>query len=939
MAYRKKLIEVSLPLEAINQACKPETENPFLKDHPRAIHNWWARTPLVACRAVIFASIVDDPGEYCSDPDEADVERNRLSDLLRQLARWENTTDERVLMDARREIARSVARTADVQEPKTDDEVWAVLDEHAPPVLDPFCGRGSIPLEAQRLGLAAYASDLNPVAVLITKALIEFPPRFAGIPPVNPDSQQQMKTGTEWKGTRGLIEDIRYYGRWVSEQAVKRIGHLYPKGPNGETVIAWLWARTVKCPNPACGAQMPLVRSFVLGKKKGKRAWVEPVVNRSVSPPRVDFRVKTGEGQIPESLKAGRGAKFRCVACGQVAPDQHLKDEGVAGRIGAQALAMVLEGKRGCLYADPYSVPFPQDLPRPETTGLDATLADDPRNVWCVNYGLTTFADLFTPRQLVALTTFCDLVKEAQELALKNARAAGLSDDGVHLAEGGSRATAYADAVALYLGCAVSRLTDYHDSLATWNPTNENVRNLFQRQAIPMAWDFCEANPLLPKLSMEAATGWVGGALSKTMSQPPGYADHADAVEGGQRTSLPIVITDPPYYDNISYANLADFFYVWLRRSVGHVMPSLFGTMLTPKQDELVASPYRHDGDMAGAMSHFRDGIRGWFGHVHNTANPDYPVVLFYAFRQEEKTSDGRSSTGWETMLQGLLESGFQITSTLPFRTTKSARSVARGTNALASAIVISARPAPETRAIATRQEFVGALHSELPSSLRQLTAESIAPVDLAQAAIGPGMAIFSRYARVVLTSGEDMSVREALALINEQLDAFLAETEGDLDSETRFCAAWFEEFGFQEDDFGRAETLIVALNTALNALEQAGVFRAAAGKARLIPRDELPEDWDPVTDRRLTVWECTQHLVRALDREGESGAARLVARIGSGLSENARDLAYRLYNVCERKNRSGEARGYNALVTSWTRIIDLARNQPTAPRQSELDI
>ena len=939
MAYRKKLIEVALPLEAINQACKPETENPFLKDHPRAIHNWWARTPLVACRAVIFASLVDDPGGYCSDPEEVRTERERLSDLLRRLARWDSTTDEAVLMEARREIARSVARNADVPEPQSDEEVWQVLDEHAPPVLDPFCGRGSIPLEAQRLGLKAYASDLNPVAALITKELVELPPMFAGKPPVNPESRHQMETGAERRGALGLAEDVRYYGKWIKTEAFDRIGHLYPTGPNGETVIAWLWARTVKCPNPTCGAQMTLVASSVLSKKKGNRTWIEPLVDRSTSPPSIEFKVRTGEGHMPDSLKVGRGANFRCLACGQTCTDAQTKAEAMAGRMGVQMMAAVADGPRRRLYLDPISVKTAPKIPSVDTAFADLPLPSNARWFSPPLFGMSNYADLFSPRQLIALTTFSDLVHEVRERVLNDAQAAGLTDDGVGVGDRGSGAEAYADAVVLYLACAVSRLTDYHNSLATWNPTNENVRNLFQRQAIPMAWDFCEANPFLKQLSMEAATGWVAGALSKTSSRPFGFVDQANAVDGNKRTPLPIVITDPPYYDNIGYADLSDFFYVWLRRSVGHVLPSLFGTVLTPKRDELIATPYRHDGDTKKAMSHFREGIRTWFGHVREDAHPDYPVVLFYAFRQEEKVSNGRASTGWETMLEGLLETGFQITSTLPFRTTKSARSVARGTNSLASAIVIAARPVREGRAIATRQEYVSALQYQLQAELKQMRLENIAPVDMEQAAIGPGMAIFSGYSQVVMTSGEIMSVREALALINEQLDAFLAETEGDLDPETRFCAAWFEEFGFQEDDFGRAEILMTALNTALNALEQAGVFRAAAGKARLIRRDELPEDWDPVTDRRLTVWECTQHLVKMLDREGESGAARLVSGIGSGMSENARDLAYRLYNVCERKNRSGEARGYNALVSSWGRISDLARRQPTDPQQPELDL
>ena len=968
MTYRKKMIEVALPLDAINQACKPETENPFLKHQPKAIHNWWSRKPLVVCRAMIFASLVDDPGEYCDSDEEAEEERQRLFRIIESLVLWENTANETVLMRARREIARSVARNAQVPEPKTDDEIWKVLDEHAPPVQDPFCGGGSIPLEAQRLGLKAYASDLNPVAVLITKALVEIPPRFAGKPPVNPDSQQRTKTGAEWNGARGLAEDVRHYGNWMKDEALKRLAHLYPKGPNGEAVIAWLWARSVQCPNPACGAQMPLVASFELSKKKGRRAWLEPVIDRSSRPPVAGFRVVSGEAAPPHAAlgtsmpnENGRRlqATFRCPSCLEgIAKGDYIDAEAEAGRMITTPLAVVLQTRVGRIYKEYDETVHGEAVTNAEISasrldGEGRIPRETARGTFASNaqgrvYGFNTFGDYFTSRQLVALTTFSELVGEARGRVLEDAKASrstnpaqagSLADDRVRLDDGGSGATAYADAVSVYLACAVSRISDYCNSLASWNPTNENIGHLFQRQGIPMTWSFAELNPNWDRLSIQIAAEWVAGSLTNVPSHPAGACEQYDIGGTVQKVSQTFVLTDPPYYDYIGFADLADFFYVWLRRCLREILPDLFATILTPKDEELTASPYRAGYDKQLARGAFRERLGRAFVSIRECSSDALPFVVFYAYKQQETTAEGRTSTGWEAMLESVIEAGFQVTATWPVRATKAARAVARNTNALASAVVLACRKRPKTAAIATRQEFVSALQSELRDSLRRLQQENIAPVDMAQAAIGPGMAIFSRYARVVQTSGEDMLVREALALINEQLDAFLAETEGVLDSETRFCAAWFEEFGFQEDDFGRAETLMVALNTALNALEQAGVFRAAAGKARLIRRDELPEDWDPATDRRLTVWECTQHLVRAVDREGESGAARLVARIGSGMSENARDLAYRLYNICERKGRSAEARGYNALVSSWQRIVDLARGRPDEPQQGELEI
>jgi len=922
---RKKLIEVSLPLEAINK--ESAREKSIRHGHPSTLHLWWARRPLAACRAVLFASLVDDPSAH---PDRfrteeaQQAERLRLFGIIEELVKWENSNNEAILAKARAEIRRS-------------------CDGSPPPVLDPFCGGGSIPLEAQRLGLTAYASDLNPVAVLITKALIEIPPKFAGRPPVHPDGER-MHLSDSWQGAQGLAEDIRYYGRWMRDEAEKRIGHLYPnvrlpkEQVGGEaTVIAWLWARTVKCPNPACGAEMPLVRSFALSTKKGNQAWVEPIVDQVAKT--VRFEVRTGQGRPAPPPKVGRGAKFKCLVCGELADDQHIKDEGSAGRMGARLMAIVAEGQRGRIYLSPTEKHERLAVSVQPSWTPEQELPYDPRAVWCTLYGLKTFADLFTPRQLVALTTFSDLVTEARELVLRDAVAAGLPDDGVRLADGGSGAQAYADAVAVYLALGVDRAADRNSAVCSWDSTRDSTRNTFARQALPMVWDFAEANPFSDSTgNFEGAISWIAQVVGETVASAPGYAQQLDATAAVNGVEQPLISTDPPYYDNIGYADLSDFFYVWLRRSLRDVFPDLFSTVLVPKSQELVATPYRFGGDKKKAQRFFEEGLAKAFAHMKKAQAPEYPLTVYYAFKQVESEGsdeDGLggaptvASTGWETMLEGLLQAGFVVNGTWPMRSELTNRPVAMGTNALASSIVLVCRPRPEDAPLATRREFVARLKRELPEALKNLQHGNIAPVDLAQAAIGPGMAVFSSYAKVLEPDGRPMSVRTALGLINQVLDEILHEQDAEYDQDTRWAVAWFEEFGTGEGEFGRAETLSKAKDTSIAGLAQAGILEAKGGKVRLLRRDELPEDWDPAQDKRLTVWEVTQHLIKALDSKGEEGAAALLRRVGLGYGEIARDLAYRLYTVCERKKWAQEALAYNSLVVSWPEITRLAARAP----------
>jgi putative DNA methylase len=903
--YRKKLIEVALPLEAINR--ESAREKSIRHGHPSTLHLWWARRPLAACRAVLFASIIDDPSsrpDLFPTEEEQEAERQRLFGLIEELVKWENSDNERVLTAARAEILKAT-------------------NGNPPPVLDPFCGGGSIPLEAQRLGLEARASDLNPVAVLITKALIEIPPKFAGRPPVNPESREKLGYDSTWNGAQGLAEDVRYYGKWMRDQAFERIGHLYPKAKlrdgSESTVIAWLWTRTVTCPNPACGGRMPLARSFALSTKQGKEAFAEPVVDREAKT--VRFEVRQGTGAPPGTVNR-RGAT--CVLCGAGVPLDHVRAEGKAGRIGTQLMAIVTDAGRGRTYVGPDPEHEEIAASAAPTWAPDSDLPEAALGFRVQGYGITKHRDLFTPRQLVALTTFSDLVQEAR------IRVADDTDN-----------EQYADAVATYLALGTSRLADNSSSLVVWSQGRDQLVHTFGRQTLSMVWDFAEGN------AFSNSAGDLGVAIksiarsleSLPAAGPAGISKQLDAMSAVNGVASALVSTDPPYYDNIGYAHLADFFYVWLRRSLNHIYPDLFSTLLTPKSQELIADPHRSGGKRQ-AEAFFEQGSAEAFQQMRQIEHPGFPSTVFYAFKQTESDRDGGAvaSTGWETMLEGLLRAGHSITGTWPMRTERSSRLRDLGSNALASSIVLVCRPRAVEAVLATRRDFIAALKAELPDALRKLQHGNIAPVDLAQAAIGPGIAIFSRYAKVIEADGSAMTVRTALGLINQALDEILAEQEGDFDSDTRFAIAWFEQHGMSEGPFGEADVLARAKDSAVGGLEDAGVLLAKAGKVRLLSRDELEPDWDPTIDRRLTVWEVAQHLTKQLADGGEDAAADLLQQVG-GLGEVARELAYRLYTICERKGWAPEALGYNALVVSWPEIARLAAEQATGSAQQSLGV
>ena len=967
-----KLIEVSLPLEAINEASAREKS--IRHGHPSTLHLWWARRPLAACRAVLFAQLVDDPSSWPEEfpTEEAQArERKRLHELIAGMVQWKTSANRHFMDEARYEIARSLARGRGEAPPARGDTdaVLAYLVEHAPPVCDPFCGGGSIPLEAQRLGLRARGSDLNPVAVLVSKATCEIPPKFGGRPPVNPDADPHVV----WRGARGLAEDVRYYGRWMRERALERIGHLYPKAevtaamaearPDLKpyagrelTVIAWLWARTVASPDPMLrGAHVPLASSFVLSSKKGKEAIVVPVVENGS----YRFAVKTG-GIGPEELakartgaKVGRGANFACLLSGTPLTGDHIKAEGMAGRMDARLMAVVAEGRRGRVYLDPTE--------EMEETAREAEPAWRPEGSvpqrltggTCYAYGFTEWGDLFTPRQLTALTTFSDLVAEAREQIRHDLTGTSLSTpasrrhegeapanenawldadvpgDDVPLAEGGVGAQAYADAVATYLGLCVSRQANRCSNLNFWNKQGEKVEQVFARQALPMVWDFCEANPF-----SDSSGNFVGQVayLSNVVDVSPAFNAQTAIIQqnNADDTRLAdgaIIATDPPYFDNIGYSDLSDFFYVWQRRALRDIWPDLFRRVLTPKDKELVATPHRHGGKDA-AEKFFINGIGRALCNMHRTTIDDFPITLYYAFKQSEVAREGLTSPGWATFLEGVFEASYVIDGTWPVRSERP-HGVKSTVNALASSIVLVCRKRAANAPTITRRDFVARLRAELPAALKHIRAGGVGPVDMAQAALGPGMGVFTACAQVLEPDDTPMTVRAAIALINQTRDEISGEEATGYDPETRFCIDWFEEFGTAAGDSGDAITLAQAYDIGIEALVDAGVVATQGGTARLLRRDELPADWNPAAGRHLTHWECAQHLARVLEAPdgGSEAAGRLLTAMGPDNGEAARLLAYRLYDVCERKGRADEARVWNMLAQEWPAVEAAARH------------
>lgn len=928
---KKKLIEVAIPLEAINEASAREKS--IRHGHPSTLHLWWARRPLAACRAVLFAQLVDDPSSHPNKfptPEDQEAERKRLFAIIERLVKWENSTNDEVLEEARAEIRKSCGG-------------------NLPPVYDPFSGGGSIPLEAQRLGLPAYGSDLNPVAVMIGKAMIEIPLRFKNNSPIHPGA----KDNQFYRNAEGLAEDVKYYGEWMREKALKKIGHLYPmadlpheKGGGQAAVIAWFWARTVPSPDPAFGdVHVPIASSFLLSSKAGKEAWIEPLVNRQAKTIEYCIRERGTKAEIAKAkdgTKAGRGANFRCIISDTAITPEYVKSIGKAGKMGKVLIGIAAEGRGRRIYVSPSakheeaaSVEAPEW--KPETS-----LPNDPRNFWTVEYGLTTFGDLFTDRQLVTLNTFCDILKDVRDTIESDSRQAGMAIDPTPLRQGGSGAKAYAEAVSIYLAFAIDRSADAWSAQVSWRNSVEASRSTFSRQALPMVWDFVELNPFSTSNGnwSNASVEWVYKSLSAFCPAAIGVISQGDA-QSVQYPGPSVISTDPPYYDNITYADLSDFFFVWLRRNTRDIFPEITGTLAVPKAEELIAAPYRHGGS-DNAEQFFLTGMKQAVENMVLQSSPLYPTAIYYAFKQSEIADQGIVSTGWATFIQAVIESGFQINATWPMRTEKPGRMISVGTNALANSVVLSCRVRADDAEIITRAEFIRAMKRELPPAIAELQAANIAPADMPQSAIGPGMGVFSRYKAVLESDDSPMAVKTALQLINRELDEYLGGIQGEFDPDTRFAITWFEQNGNGKGDYGIADNLARARGISVESVKHAGIVESAAGKVRILARDELDDDWDPEDDRHLTVWECLQHLVRQHEKDGISHDTAVLLKKINTHAEAVKDLAYCLYDISANKRKDAkEATSYNALIADWAELTRQAAaiHDTSGNRQMNMDI
>lgn len=901
----KKLIEVALPLDKINAAAAYE-KMPGIGAHPRGIHLWWARRPLTTARAVIWSSLIDDPSShpelFPTDEDQA-IERRRLFEILEKLVEWKNSNNQDVLNIAKKELHKA-------------------FPEGLPQLLDPFSGGGAIPLEGLRLGMNVVAHDLDPVAVMINKSMVDIPSRFNGIAAVNPESRAKIGGKECLVGTLALSTDVNYYGNRIREIADSKVGYMYPRitvpskmGGGQATVVAWLWTRIIKCPNPVCGCEMPLIRNYTLSKKKGRSAWVEPVYDENK---KVHFMVHNDGKPAAEGTVSRKGAV--CPCCGAPVDFPYIRDEGKAGRMSNKLMAVVAEGKRGKLYLSPTdeqeraaAIERPDDYP-------DAEMAFNPRNFNTPIYGMDHFADLFTNRQLNSLVTFCDAIGQVMKTIELDAINAGMKNDHISLAQNGYGATAYAEAVCIYLAFAVDRLADFSTSVSRWAVTNEKAMNCFSKQAIAMTWDFPEVNIFGNAVgSFSQIVDYISDCIATLpVADGAGVAEQFDAQSDcGLRNIM--VSTDPPYYDNIDYADLADFFYIWMRRALKDFYPDLFQTMMVPKKEELVASPYRFDGNVEDAKAFFEDGMLQTCRQIYKYAKNDIPVTIYYAYKQSETDeAEGTASSGWETMLNAIIQAGFSITGTWPMRTEQAYRSVSMGTNALASSIVLVCRKRPENAPQTTRRNLVNTLRRELRPALKKLQESNIAPVDLAQSAIGPGIGVFSQYRRVLEADGSQMTVRSALQLINEEVDLYFNEQVGSMDAASRFCVDLYTQCAYNSIKYGEAEILANAKSTSIPMMAAHGVLYAKAGMVHIMERTDLPEKVD---QDESNIWLLTQQLTRAMANGGIEPCAQIVYNLFGSNAESAKDLAYRLYTIAERKGWTDEAYAYNALVVAWPDI------------------
>jgi len=922
----KKLIEVALPLDEINKASSREKS--IRQGHPSTLHLWWARRPLAAARAILFAQLVNDPGGergYYSGKTkaQANAEREALFDIIRDLVKWENTNNEEVIGRAQAAILKSWKETCAL-----NSALPGFDPSRLPSFHDPFSGGGAIPLEAQRLGLESFASDLNPVAVMINKATIEVPPLFMDRKPSGPipDEKKQKNLVDDWSGSKGLSEDVRRYGEWFGNNIKPELRRYYPTidvpSYGSCSVFGWIWARTVRCPNPACGCEVPMLKSLQLSKKKGKQAYLKPEVIKNGNSLKIQFDISSSPGESKKGNVHRRHAV--CFNCGTNIPLSSLEKRNRDYEFGEQLISIVAKTKRGKVFlpANKDHIKIADNIP--QVSGPKCQIDHWRSCTNCVVYGYEAFEQLFTKRQYFSLTTYSDHIPKLYDKVLKD-----------------TNDSEYAKSICLYISFAINRVADLCSSFATWINDLEAIAHVFTKQAIPMVWDFVECNPIDDK--WPGQVDWVARVIERSLNNVvQGHAFQADAANEFNEISNVVISTDPPYYDNIPYSNLSDFFYMWTRRSLRSIYKDSTTTIATPKSNEIVANQFRQGGKEK-AEEFFEEKMKQAMHGMGERGNDSFPITIYYAFKQSETGSQGTSSTGWETFLTAILDSGLSITGTWPVRTERSNRSMSIGNNALASSVVLVCRKRESTAEAISRRQFQRELRDQMPEALETMIGgeegvSPIAPVDLAQAAIGPGIGIFSKYSAVLNQDGSSMSVHDALILINREITDYLNPDSGIFDEDTLFCSSWFDQYGWSSGKFGEADTLTRAKGTSVDGVREAGVIQSGGGTVRLLKWEEYPTDWDPVSDNRTPVWEALHHMIRVLNQQGESNAGALLARMPER-AESIRQLAYHLYTLCDRNKWAEEAKAYNELISAWHAIVAASHDTGHVGSQTELEI
>lgn len=884
---KSKLIEVALPLDEINAACKAYKDRKV--GTIRNIHKWFAAMPLPAWRALLFAALIDDP--------ETDNQRIYLLDVIKRL----------------------VANGADLPDVDTLEEAKALLckqfPDGLPAVMDPFCGGGSTLVEAQRLGLSTVASDLNPVPVLISRTLTDLLPKVMGQAPIALTAETAASnelfpmSSSAPIAFAGLNADVSKYSQRVVARARASLASRYTSFA-GEAPIAWLWARTTKCPNPACGLETFLMTSLWICKKKGDLAWFVPQVTKGEIVLEVVSRQKSGEP--PLSPKSGRGAVFRCLSCDGTLTEDWIIERGSRHEIGERLVCVVAETTNGRIYRAPSDSEIRAGAEVPDVVDFpDVPLPDIPRWFSGPRFGFTTQQDLYTPRQRLVLATFADLIAEVYSEVIE---------------DGGSRD--WAAAVTTLMGLALGKMAQANSRQVRWNTAVSGAPKAepaFGQNDMPMLWDFVETYPFGSSVGSFLGIIKDQARAARYVVKGEGVAVRKDARDvAADRPTL--IATDPPYFDAIGYADLSDYFYLWHRRALRHVHPDLYMTVAVPKTGELTAVPAHHNNSASAAKSYFIEGFTQTFNALKDALGEDLPLIVVYASK-EQKGGAGEE-TRWSSILSAIVAAELEITGTWPIHGATVARLIGNQTNAIASYIVMVCRPRLADAQTCSLAEFNRALRRELPPAVRDLQAASILPVDLNQAALGPGMRIYSRYRAVLDQSGAVVPVDQAIRLIDVARSEVLEEQEGDLDPESRFAVRWWETFGWAVASFDEAGKAARPLGISVEEVARVQVVTSRANKVQLLGADQLDRSWTPSDDVRPTAWKAVHHLAdRLIDGGGELEAAQLMAVLGK-LQESSRALVYRLHDIAAKKGRKADQERYNALINSWTELVRLASGQ-----------